>query len=93
MAFRNHKRNQALRPSLRSGIGFISQTNQQRETMKTEYKALGPVKSYKRGERIRTRAGKIAFVLEDSAGMAIVNVRFLDKKIAQIPARFIMGDK
>ena len=58
-----------------------------------EKKALGPVKKYKKGDRIRTKAGKIAFVLEDSAGMAIVSVRFLDKSIGQIPARFIMGDK
>jgi hypothetical protein len=61
--------------------------------MKTETKALGPIRNYKKGERVRTRAGKIAFVLEDSAGMAIVNVRFLDKSIAQVPARFILGDK
>jgi hypothetical protein len=52
---------------------------------------LPPVCDYKKGDRIRTRAGKTAFVLEDSKGMAIVNVRFLDNSTAQIPARFILG--
>lgn len=54
---------------------------------------LGPVKTFSKGQRVRTRAGKIAFVLEDSKGMAIVNIRFLDKSTAQVPARFILGDK
>ncbi len=54
---------------------------------------LPPVRDYKKDQRIRTRAGKTAFVLEDSKGMAIVNVRFLDNSTAQIPARFILGDK
>jgi hypothetical protein len=54
---------------------------------------LPPVRDYKNGERVRTRAGKTAFVLGDSNGMAVVNVQFLDNSTAQIPARFILGDK
>lgn len=61
--------------------------------MRLEAKNLPALKSYKKGDRIRTRAGKIAYVLEDTCGMAIVNVRFLDKSTAQLPTRLILGDK
>ena len=54
---------------------------------------LPPLRDFRKDQRIRTKAGKIAYVLEDSHGMAIVNVRFLDNSTAQIPARFILGDK
>ena len=54
---------------------------------------LPALRSFRKDQRIRTKAGKIAYVLEDSDGMAIVNVRYLDKSTVQIPARFILEDR
>lgn len=68
--------------------------NRKPQTMKaTAVRPLPALRSFRKDQRIRTKAGKIAYVLEDSEGMAIVNVRFLDKSTGQIPARFILEDR
>lgn len=54
---------------------------------------LPTLKTYKQGARVRTKAGKVAYVLEDCERVAVVPVRFLDDSTAIIPTRFILEEK